>query len=151
MLGEDLLHFILLSLQLIRSYCAGLSTCFCYTFIFLANWSYPHMIPEIGHYGVFWVYTAVSALGLLFCIMFVPETKNRSLEEIENHFRCESSEKYFESYCTIEIHFDYSECEGWMALFTSIQPLPAAGSGSGPTRDNLENEVSPPHEHLSHL
>ena len=55
------------------------------------------MVPEIGHYGVFWVYTAVSALGLLFCIMFVPETKNRSLEEIENHFRCKDEKNIFEN------------------------------------------------------
>ena len=49
--------------------------------------SYPHLIQLIGNYGVFWVYTAVSALGLLFCIMFVPETRHRTLEEIESHFR----------------------------------------------------------------
>ena len=72
----------------IRSFCAGLSTCFCYTFIFLANLSYPHLIKEVGnHYGVFWIYTAVSALGLLACILFVPETRHSSLQEIEHHFR----------------------------------------------------------------
>ena len=72
----------------VRSFCAGLSTCFCYTFIFLANLSYSYLITQIGnHYGVFWIYTAVSGLGLLFCILFVPETKNRTLEEIEIHFR----------------------------------------------------------------
>ena len=49
--------------------------------------SYPHLIQLIGNYGVFWVYTAVSALGLLFCILFVPETRHRTLEEIESHFR----------------------------------------------------------------
>ena len=49
--------------------------------------SYPHLIHHIDNYGVFWVYTAVSALGLLFCIMFVPETRHRTLEEIESHFR----------------------------------------------------------------
>ena len=49
--------------------------------------SYPHLVQFIGNYGVFWVYTAVSALGLLFCIMFVPETRHRTLEEIESHFR----------------------------------------------------------------
>ena len=57
------------------------------SFIFLANFSYPYLIREIGHYSVFWIYTAVSALGLLFCIMFVPETKDRTLQEIENHFK----------------------------------------------------------------
>ena len=36
---------------LCRSYCAGLSTCCCYTFIFLANYSYPYFVQEIGNYG----------------------------------------------------------------------------------------------------
>ena len=35
----------------VRSYCAGLSTCFCYIFIFLANYSYPFIVLEIGNYG----------------------------------------------------------------------------------------------------
>ena len=47
----------------VRSYCAGVSTCSCYIFIFLANFSYPYLIQEIGSYGVFWIYTAVSAAG----------------------------------------------------------------------------------------
>ena len=86
----------------VRSFCAGLSTCFCYTFIFLANLSYSYLIQQIGnHYGVFWIYTAVAALGLLFCILFVPETKHRTLEEIEVHFR---------------------DSSGMTALFTPIKP-----------------------------
>ena len=44
-------------------------------------------MPVLGHSGVFWVYTAVAGAGLVFSIMFVPETKNRTLEEIECHFR----------------------------------------------------------------
>ena len=51
--------------------------------------SYPPLAAPatLGHAGVFWVYAAVAALGLLFSIMFVPETKQRSLEEFEHHFR----------------------------------------------------------------
>ncbi len=71
----------------IRSYCAGLSTCCCYAAIFLNSWSFPHLVPVLGHSGVFWVYTAVAATGLVFSIMFVPETRHRTLEEIERHFR----------------------------------------------------------------
>ena len=44
-------------------------------------------MPVLGHSGVFWVYTAVAATGLVFSIMFVPETRHRTLEEIERHFR----------------------------------------------------------------
>ena len=69
---------------------------------------------EFTFVGVFWVYTAISAIGLLFCILFVPETRHRSLDEIENHF---------------------SECEGWSALFTTVKPFHVA-------TDNLNNSES---------
>lgn len=71
--------------------------------------------------GVFWVYTAVSAVGLLFCILFVPETRHRSLEEIESHFR---------------------ECEGWSALFTTIKPLENQVNG------NVDTDVADSENHL---
>ena len=64
---------------------------------------------------MFWLYAAVSALGLLFSLFLVPETKNRSLEEIENHF---------------------TQSEGLMSLFTTIPP-------SLPPRDDSEFDKVP--------
>ena len=98
-----------------RSYAAGCATCCCFAFIFLANFSYPYLILEIQNYGVFWLYSAISAVGLLFCIFLVPETKNRTLEEIENHF---------------------TQSDGLMSLFTTIPP-------SLPPRDESEFDKVP--------
>jgi len=36
----------------------------------------------IGKAPTFWGYAGVSVLGLIFCFLAVPETKDRSLEEI---------------------------------------------------------------------
>jgi sugar porter (SP) family MFS transporter len=41
------------------------------------------LVEAIGSTGAFWVYAAMSALNLLFIWRLMPETKGRSLEEIE--------------------------------------------------------------------
>ncbi|KAJ4719537.1 Sugar transporter ERD6 [Melia azedarach] len=45
-----------------------------YSFIFLMNWS---------SYGVFFLYGAFCAVSMIFTIKYVPETKGRTLEEIQ--------------------------------------------------------------------
>jgi hypothetical protein len=41
------------------------------------------LIDAIGRAGTFWLYAAVGVLALAFTIAIVPETKGRTLEEIE--------------------------------------------------------------------
>lgn len=37
--------------------------------------------------GAFWLFAGISFLGLIFTLIFVPETKNKTLEEVEDLFR----------------------------------------------------------------
>jgi len=37
--------------------------------------------------GYFWLYAGICAIGMLFVLFFVPETKGKSLAEIENSFK----------------------------------------------------------------
>ena len=52
---------------------------------FLGNQLFPLMEKHLGHAGTFWCFAAMALLNFLYGCKFVPETKGRSLEEIE-HF-----------------------------------------------------------------
>lgn len=53
---------------------------------FLVTFTFPFILGTIGVSGAFWFYAAVCIAGLLFVWRQVPETKGRSLEEIEREF-----------------------------------------------------------------
>lgn len=44
------------------------------------------METNLGHWGVFWIYAANCVLGTIFVYFILPETKGKSLAEIESHF-----------------------------------------------------------------
>jgi sugar porter (SP) family MFS transporter len=55
-----------------------------------ANWlvaeTFLSLINAAGPAGTFWIFAGICVLGFLFCLYFVPETKARSLEDIERHW-----------------------------------------------------------------
>jgi SP family galactose:H+ symporter-like MFS transporter len=60
-----------------------------------ANWgsnfiialTYLILVQLMGTSGTFWLYAGVGILALIFTFIYVPETKGRTLEEIEEHWR----------------------------------------------------------------
>ncbi len=44
------------------------------------------LIDHLGKPGTFWLYASISVVAVVFSILFIPETKGRSLEEIEAHW-----------------------------------------------------------------
>jgi hypothetical protein len=61
----------------------------------VANWSFNllvaltflTMIDVLGRPGGFWLYAGVGVIAWLFIYRLVPETRGRSLEQIEEHWR----------------------------------------------------------------
>jgi len=53
---------------------------------FALTYSFPLINHALGNSGTFWGYSAISLLGSVFIYLFVPETKGRTLEEIETRF-----------------------------------------------------------------
>ena len=50
---------------------------------FLLTITYPLLEEHLGTEGPFWIYAAICALGFLFAFRYLPETKGKTLEEIE--------------------------------------------------------------------
>ncbi|XP_043354719.1 solute carrier family 2, facilitated glucose transporter member 8 isoform X5 [Dermochelys coriacea] len=61
----------------------------------LTNWFMAFLITKEFHdltgfltsYGTFWLFSALCILNVIFTVLYVPETKGRTLEQIEAHFR----------------------------------------------------------------
>lgn len=45
------------------------------------------LLNSLGHAGCFWLFAVMCLLGFFFVLTMVPETKGRSLEDIQREFR----------------------------------------------------------------
>lgn len=67
----------------IRGTAAALATAFNWTCTFVVTKSFHNIIAVIKMYGTVWLFAVLCLIGLFFVIFFVPETRGKSLEEIE--------------------------------------------------------------------
>jgi MFS family permease len=59
----------------------------------VANWGFNMivaatfltLIEKLGKAGTFWLFALISVAGVIYCYLFVPETKGCTLEQIEEH------------------------------------------------------------------
>jgi len=61
----------------------SLATMANWTFNFLVASTFLTLIETLGKSGVFLLYSGISIIGLILCYFFIPETKGKTLEEIE--------------------------------------------------------------------
>lgn len=69
----------------IRGTAASMATGFNWMCVFMVTKTFHSIIATINMYGTWWLFAVVCTLGLIFVIFFVPETRGKSLEEIEKH------------------------------------------------------------------
>ena len=55
--------------------------------MFIVTKFYPPLADAIGNYYTFWGFAGLLVISLILIVIFVPETKGRSLEEIQRFFR----------------------------------------------------------------
>lgn len=70
----------------IRAHGVSISVSALWAASFLLTYSFPALSAHLGSAGVFFAYGAMCFLGTVMILAMVPETKGRSLEEIESEF-----------------------------------------------------------------
>lgn len=68
----------------------GLATSISWALAFLITKEFQHMVDSMHSYGAFWFFGAFCLAGFVFVALFMPETKGRSLEEIQEDFSASS-------------------------------------------------------------
>lgn len=66
-----------------RATAMSIATFFLWLAVFLVSQTFPILIGSIGSAYTFWLYTLISVLAFLFIRKYIPETKGKTLEEIE--------------------------------------------------------------------
>ncbi|KAG7159798.1 Facilitated trehalose transporter Tret1-like 19 [Homarus americanus] len=70
----------------VRGPASSLATMVNWTMAFLVTLLFQPLQEAIGPYGIYWLFAGFCAISLLFCILVVPETKGKTLQEITRHF-----------------------------------------------------------------
>jgi len=70
----------------VRGIIGGLTTCSAHLFVFAVVKTFPLIQHTASNHGSFWIYGSISLLGTIFFYFYLPETKGRTLHEIEDYF-----------------------------------------------------------------
>lgn len=70
----------------VRGLVNGSATCFAWILLFFITKEFERLKFAINDYGAFWFFGGFCLLSCFFVGFFVPETKGRTLEEIQEHF-----------------------------------------------------------------
>lgn len=67
----------------VRGIAMAICTFALWTGCFTLTYSFPILNASLGSFGTFWLYSAICLAGMIYFIMKLPETKGKTLEEIE--------------------------------------------------------------------
>ena len=67
----------------VRGACMAACTTALWAACFVLTYTFPLLNNSLGTARTFWIYSTICAMGFLFVLRFLPETKQKTLEEIE--------------------------------------------------------------------
>lgn len=78
----------------------AMSACvfFLWVSVYVVSQTFPMLLASIGSAFTFWIYMVMSICAFVFVLKFIPETKGKSLEEIEKYWLNQSKEISVSSY-----------------------------------------------------
>ncbi|XP_020286894.1 facilitated trehalose transporter Tret1-2 homolog isoform X2 [Pseudomyrmex gracilis] len=82
----------------VKDILSGLTVALGYVFSAIAVKTYPDMLRLMNMHGVFLFYAIISLLGTIFIMLFLPETKGKTLGEIEDMFSRKKTSRKFSAY-----------------------------------------------------
>jgi MFS transporter, SP family, arabinose:H+ symporter len=65
----------------------GVAIFFLWLAVYVVSQTFPILLNAIGSAYTFWIYMVTSALAFLFIWKMVPETKGKTLEQIQNMWK----------------------------------------------------------------
>ena len=65
---------------------SGVITFFLQTLVFTISVVFPRMLKTLTPYGTYWLFSSIALSSNVFYFFFVPETKGKSLLEIQQKF-----------------------------------------------------------------
>ncbi|KAJ8415572.1 hypothetical protein AAFF_G00425520 [Aldrovandia affinis] len=71
----------------VRGVASALCVLINWTAAFIVTKTFQDLMELLGSYGIFWLFSGLCALNVLFTIFCVPETKGKTLEQIQAHFQ----------------------------------------------------------------
>ncbi len=74
----------------VRAVAVAVCTFALWTASFTLTYTFPLLNTALGSYGTFWIYAGVCAAGFIFFSLQLPETKGKSLEELEKELVADS-------------------------------------------------------------
>ncbi|XP_031616804.1 facilitated trehalose transporter Tret1-like isoform X2 [Contarinia nasturtii] len=72
--------------QKVRGIIGGMTTFAAHSFVFIVVKTYPFLMSTIEQHGTFILYGVISLVGTIFYYFFLPETRGKTLQEIEDYF-----------------------------------------------------------------
>ncbi|XP_013199414.1 facilitated trehalose transporter Tret1 isoform X2 [Amyelois transitella] len=77
----------------VKAVASSLATMLACVLSFLVTKCYQNLKDMFGHYSVFWSFAVVGYFGILFVYFCVPETKGKTLEEVQDNLQARPAER----------------------------------------------------------